>query len=379
MERRLFLKCMGSASAVAAASHSELWPELLGGVQNVCAFNNGNNLSSVEARHYKKLDEGGIECRLCPRHCRITDLERGYCGVRENRKDTYYTLVYGRPCSLNIDPIEKKPLYHFRPGTKAFSLATAGCNVNCKFCQNWEISQARPEQIDSADLPPNELVKVCKERSVPTIAYTYSEPVIFYEYMYDIAQRAHEQGVSSVMITGGYIDKEPLAELCLQMDAIKVDLKSFREDYYRKIVNGELGPVLDALIQIKKAGVWLEIVYLVVPTLNDSDQEFTDLARWIKGNLGCDTPIHFSRFHPQYLLRHLPSTPLETLERAHAICKSEGLHYVYLGNVPGHAAESTYCAGCDRVLIERRGYRIVRNDLKVGRCQHCRRLLPGVF
>lgn len=379
IDRRLFLKCVGCTSAVAAASHSDLWPELLGGVQNACAFDKADNLSSVEARHYKKLDEGGIECGLCPRHCRITDLERGYCGVRENRNDVYYTLVYGRPCSLNIDPIEKKPLYHFHPGTKAFSLATAGCNVNCKFCQNWEISQARPEQIESRDLSPKQIVEVCRERQVSTIAYTYTEPVIFFEYMYDIAERGHEQGIKSVMITGGYIDKEPLAEICTQMDAIKVDLKSFREDYYSKIVNGELQPVLDGLVQIKKTGVWLEIVYLVVPTLNDSDEEFTDLARWIKNNLGVDTPIHFSRFHPQYLLRHLPITPQKTLERAHDICKSEGLQFVYLGNVPGHPAESTYCPGCESVLIERRGYRIVKNAITGGKCSQCKRAIPGVF
>ncbi len=378
MDRRLFMKCVG-CTAAAVATHSELWPELLGGVQNVCAFTLSDNLSSVEARHYKKLDDGGIECRLCPRHCRITDLERGFCGVRENRGDTYYTLVYGRPCSLNIDPIEKKPLFHFHPGSEAFSLATAGCNVNCKFCQNWEISQSRPEQIDSMDLPPKEIVRICKERIVPTIAYTYSEPVIFYEYMYDIAERAHEQDIKSVMITGGYIDKEPLAELCPQMDAIKVDLKSFRENYYKDVVNGELKPVLDTLVQIKNAGVWLEIVYLVVPTLNDTDDEFIDLARWIRRNLGPDTPIHFSRFHQQYLLRDLPVTPLATLERAHAACLAEGLNFVYIGNIPGHAAESTYCPGCAEVLIRRRGYRIMANEIRSGKCRYCRREIPGVF
>ena len=379
MDRRLFLRCLGCSSAIAAASHSGLWPEFLGGIQNACAFDSAAGLSSVEARYYKKLEEGGIECGLCPRKCRITDLERGYCGVRENRGDVYYTLVYGRPCSMNIDPIEKKPLYHFYPGTTAFSLATAGCNVNCKFCQNWEISQARPEQVDNIELPPSGVIDICKQRSVPIIAYTYSEPIIFYEYMYDIAELGHKHSIKSVMITGGYIERRPLADLFPQMDAIKVDLKSFREDYYKKIVNGTLKPVLDALVQIKKAGVWLEIVYLVVPTLNDSDEEFTDLARWIKSNIGVDTPIHFSRFHPQYLLRHLPPTPLKTLERAHAICRAEGLQFVYLGNVPGHAAESTYCPGCGEVLIERHGYRIVRNTLKGNRCGHCDRTIPGLF
>jgi len=188
MDRRVFLRCLGCSAAVAAASQTELIPEFLGGLQNACAFDFTKELSSVEARYYKKLEGGGIECTLCPRHCRVTDLERGYCGVRENRSDVYYTLVYGLPCALNIDPIEKKPLFHFYPGTTALSLATAGCNVNCKCCQNWEISQSRPEQTDNLDFPPKALVDICTRKNVPTIAYTYSEPVIFYEYMYDTAE-----------------------------------------------------------------------------------------------------------------------------------------------------------------------------------------------
>jgi pyruvate formate lyase activating enzyme len=336
-------------------------------------------LSSVEARHYKKVEGGGVECGLCPRHCFITDLERGYCGVRENRKDIYYTLVYGLPCSVNIDPIEKKPLFHFYPGTEAFSLATAGCNVNCKFCQNWEISQTRPEQTKNIELPPEEVVKICRERKVPTIAYTYSEPIIFYEYMYDIAELGHKSSTKSVMITGGFIEKEPLKELLPQLDAVKVDLKAIREDYYKKIVHGELQPVLDALVQIKNSGVWLEVVYLVVPTLNDTDEEFTDLARWIKTNLGTETPVHFSRFYPQYLLKNLPPTPTQTLERAYQICRAEGLEFVYLGNIPGHPAESTYCPTCSEVLIERRGYRINKYNLDGNQCPKCHRVIPGLF
>ena len=378
MDRRRFLRCVGCGAAVTATCHTDLIPELLGGVQNACAFDLAKELSSVEARHYRKIEGGGIECGICPRRCRITDLERGYCGVRENRGDIYYTLVYGLACSVNIDPIEKKPLFHFHPGTTAFSLATAGCNVNCKFCQNWEISQSRPEQLDNIDLPPKAVVDICLQRNVPTIAYTYSEPVVFYEYMYDIAALGRENGVKSVMITGGYIEKKPLAELLRQLDAVKVDLKAIREDYYRRIVDGKLQPVLDALVQTKKAGVWLEIVYLVVPTLNDSDAEFTELSRWVKANLGTDTPVHFTRFHPQYLLRNLPMTPTKTLERAHAIGCAEGLEYVYLGNVPGHPAESTYCPGCGEILIQRQGYRILQNNLSGNRCHACGRVIPGL-
>jgi len=379
MKRRTFIRCVGCTAAAASMLEPRLVPEYLRGFENACAFDFTKELSSVEAKYYKKLEGGGIECGICPRHCRVTDLERGYCGTRENRADTYYTLIYGLPCALNIDPIEKKPLYHYYPGTKALSLATAGCNVNCKFCQNWEISQSRPEQTDNLDISPKAMIDIAEKRKVPHIAYTYSEPVIFYEYMSDIARLGHEKGVKSVMITGGYIEKEPLAELMPHLDAIKVDLKSIREDYYRDIVGGELKPVLDALIQIKEAGMWLELVYLVVPTLNDTEAEFTELAGWIKTYLGPDVPLHFSRFYPQYLLKNLPPTPTKTLEKAYEICRAEGLNYVYLGNLPGHRAESTYCPGCGQVLIERRGYRIYRYDLDGNRCKNCNREIPGLF
>jgi len=379
MKRRDFLRCVGCGALAAGVSHTELWPEFLGGVQNACAFDLTARLSSVEARYYKRLEGGGVECNLCPRHCRVTDLERGFCGARENRNDTYYTLVYGLPCALNIDPIEKKPLFHFHPGTTALSLATAGCNVDCKFCQNWDISQARPEQTDNYDLSPQAAVDLCRSRQVPTIAYTYSEPVIFYEYMYDMAELGQKHGIKSVVITGGYIDEEPLRDLIPQVDAIKVDLKSIREGFYRDVVRGELKPILDRLVQMRKADVWLEIVNLVVPTLNDTDREFRDLAQWMKTYLGPDVPLHFSRFHPQYLLTDLPATPQKTLERAHQICRAEGLEYVYLGNLPRHPAESTYCPKCGAMLIERRGYRTRVVGLSDNRCRSCRKEIPGLF
>jgi pyruvate formate lyase activating enzyme len=363
----------------AGASQTELLPEFLGGVQNAYAFDTNIKLSDVEARYYKKLEGGGIECNICPRHCRVTDLERGYCGTRENQSDKYLTLVYGLPCALNIDPIEKKPLFHFYPGTTAFSLATAGCNVDCKFCQNWEISQTRPEQTSNFELSPQAAVDICQTRGVPSIAYTYSEPVIFYEYMYDMARLGREKGIKSVMITSGYIDEKPLEELLGQLDAVKVDLKAIREDYYRDVVRGELKPVLERLVQIKESGVWLEIVYLVVPTLNDTEAEFRELAVWIKANLGADVPVHFSRFHPQYLLKNLPATPAKTLETAYAVCKAEGLEYVYLGNLPGHPAESTYCPKCGELLIERRGYRTRIDKLSGNQCKNCGREIPGLF
>jgi pyruvate formate lyase activating enzyme len=333
----------------------------------------------AEAKFYEKLPYKKIRCKLCPRECVIDDRERGYCGVRENRGGTYYTLVHSRVVTAHIDPIEKKPFFHFLPGTEAFSVATAGCNVNCKMCQNWDISQVRPEQVRSTYVPPTKLAALAQQYRCASIAYTYSEPVIFYEYMMDCAEVGRQLGVKSAVVTGGYIQQDPLKKLCQRVDAIKVDLKAYSQKFYREVVNGELKPVLDALVTIRKQGMWTEIVYLVVPTLNDSDEEFQGLARWVKTDLGTDVPLHFSRFHPEYLLKNLPPTPLETLERAKAIADAEGLHYVYLGNVPGHPAESTYCPRCHRRVVERVGYTIEGIHLRDGKCQYCQQPIPGVW
>jgi len=333
----------------------------------------------VEAKFYEKQPHKKIKCKLCPRECVIDDRERGYCGARENRGGTYFTLVHSRVVSAHIDPIEKKPFFHYYPGTLAFSVATAGCNVNCKMCQNWEISQVRPEQVRAIYLPPKDLAELAKRYGCPSLAYTYSEPVIFYEYLVDAADAGHAVGIKSAVVTGGYIQGEPLQKLCQHVDAIKVDLKAFSEKYYREIVNGELKPVLDALVTMRKLKMWSEIVYLVIPTLNDSDQEFKALARWVKSELGPDVPLHFSRFHPDYLLKNLPPTPLNTLERAKAIADSEGLHYVYLGNVPGHPAESTYCPKCKRLVVERVGFTVKSIRLRKGKCPDCQQEIPGLW
>jgi len=332
-----------------------------------------------EAGYYEKLDHKQIRCTLCPRECVIDDRERGYCGVRENLEGIYYTLVYGRACTYHIDPVEKKPLYHFLPGSLSFSIAAAGCNMNCRFCQNWQISQVTPEQVRSIDLPPASVVKNASAHNCASIAYTYSEPTVFYEYMYDTAEEGRSNNIKSVVITAAYINQKPLQELCKKVDAVKIDLKSFSDKYYKEIVNGELKPVLDALVTIKKSGVWNEIVYLVVPTLNDSEQEIRDLCRWIQSNLGRNVPIHFTRFHPQYLLKNLPPTPLSTLERCKAIADSEGLNYVYLGNVPGHKAGNTYCPECGKTLIQRLGYQTGPVNIKNNECEFCKSVIPGIW
>jgi len=332
-----------------------------------------------EAMHYKRLEAKRVECTLCPRACQVADRERGTCGVRENRGGTYYTLVHGRAVSANIDPIEKKPLFHYRPGTTALSIATAGCNIECRFCQNWEISQFRPEQVRAYSLPPERLVEIARERDCPTIAYTYSEPVIFYEYMYDTGKRAVASGVGSVIISNGYIQEKALLELLPQLTAVKVDLKAFTEKFYREVCSGELKPVLDTLLLLKKNGMWFELVVLLVPTLNDDPAEIREMCKWVHGELGPDVPIHFSRFHPTYRIQTLPPTPVGTLEAAHGIAVEEGLRYAYLGNVPGHKAESTYCPKCGERLVHRYGYRILENRIAAGKCRDCGEIVAGVW
>jgi pyruvate formate lyase activating enzyme len=365
LSRRTFIS--GSAALLAA------------GALGVPVAVRGKNEKLVEAKYYEKLDHEEIRCLLCPKECVIGDRERGYCGVRENREGKYYTLVYGQPCSLHIDPIEKKPFFHVLPGTTALSLSTVGCNMECKFCQNWQISQSRPEQIDTSYVSPRFIVDQAVRHGSPSIAYTYGEPVVFIEYMQDIAAAARERGTRSVVVTSGYIKRDPLLDLCKIVDAIKVDLKAFEESYYRDICSSELRPVLDAIETIRAEGVWLEIVYLMVPTLNDKPDKIREMARWLMSHAGADVPIHFSRFHPQYRLTNLPPTPVSSLERAYDICREEGLRYVYIGNVAGHKTESTHCPSCSKRIISRRGYRIMSCDIEKGKCRFCGESIPGIW
>ena len=372
MKRRRFL-CLTAGAGLTAGS--DLGPWCL----DLEAFAAQANLSSVEARYYKKLEDREIECQLCPRFCRLGDKERGYCGVRENQGGTYYTLVYGKACTANADPIEKKPFFHFLPASRALSIATAGCNVNCRFCQNWEISQVRPEQIRHFDLPPQAVVEAASRNACPVIAYTYSEPIVFFEYMYDTSVAARARGIKNVVVTGGHTNPEPLQELLEVVDAVKIDLKAFRQDFYTQYVRGDLQPVLDAIKAVSRRGVWLEIVYLVIPSLNDGTGDLRAMSRWIKQEVGRDVPLHFSRFHPYYLMKNLPPTPVSTLEKARDIALEEGLSYVYIGNVPGHEAENTTCPECRATVIRRSGYEIRSIKLTDGRCSSCSHPIPGVW
>jgi len=372
VNRRSFLRgTAGAGLALGAGLPS------LGG--RLAALGAAPNLSHVEARYYVKLPDREIECRLCPRLCRPGDKERGYCGVRENIGGTYYTLVYGKVCSLNVDPIEKKPFFHVLPGTSALSLATAGCNVNCKFCQNWEISQVRPEQVESSDLSPEAAASQAAEAGCPSIAYTYTEPTVFFEYMYDTAVRAKRRGVRNVVVTAGHINPEPLADLLSVVDAVKVDLKGFSKEFYAEYVRGDLKPVLETIRAVARSKVWLEIVVLVIPTLNDRIDLIRDMSRWIRSEAGDHVPVHFTRFQPMYLIKNLPPTPVSTLEAARQVALDEGLRFVYVGNVPGHEGENTYCPSCGSVVVARVGYSIGAIRLKKGKCEKCGTPIPGIW
>ena len=320
-----------------------------------------------------------VKCRLCPHQCVISEGARGHCRVRENRGGRLYSLVYGAPCAVHIDPIEKKPFFHFLPTASALSLATAGCNLRCKYCQNWTISQSSPEQVEAADLPPARLVQAAIANRAPVVAYTYSEPVIFYEYMYDTARIGREQGLRNVVISAGYINPEPLKALCQVVDAIKIDLKGFNADFYRDVCGAELEPVLEAIRTIAASGVHLEVVNLVVPTLNDDLDEMRALCRWIVENVGPDVPLHFSRFHPDYQLKNLPPTPQTTLEQAWQTAREEGVHYAYIGNLPGHPANNTYCHHCGELIIGRQGFWVTAYHIREGKCEFCGTPIPGVW
>ncbi len=322
-----------------------------------------------------------VQCRLCPNHCLIEAYERGNCKVRINVDGKLYSLVYGKPCALHVDPIEKKPLYHFLPATRIFSLATAGCCLSCEYCQNWEISQAWPEDIRNHDLMPDAVIREAQCQHCLSIAYTYTEPTIFFEYMIDTAALAKEKGLRNVSVTCGYINPKPLDEACKVIDAANVDLKGFTEEFYHRNSRGKLKPVMDAIVQMKKNGVHVEITNLIVPSRNDDMKMIERMCQWIAREVGRDTPLHFSRFHPDHKLRHLPPTPVKTLLQARKIAVDQGIRFVYVGNVPGNEFNSTFCPGCAKKIIDRRGYHIVSNDVdeQTGQCKHCQTPIAGVW
>lgn len=328
---------------------------------------------------FTPLEDGRVRCELCPHRCEVEEGERGYCEVRENIGGRYYSLVYGNPCAVHVDPIEKKPFFHVLPTSRSFSIATVGCNFDCKFCQNWEISQARPEDTHNYDLPPEQVVELALQYKCQSIASTYVEPTIFTEYMIDIGIFAQKHSILKVMHSNGYINRAPLQELGKYLNAACIDLKGFTESYYRNLTEGSLQPVLETLKGLKNLGIHTEIVNLVIPGKNDDMEQVAAMCRWIKSELGPDVPLHFSRFYPLYKLKSLPPTPVSTLERARERGLKEGLHFVYIGNVPGHPGEHTECPRCKTRIIQRWGYKVQVLHLKDGRCDQCGQPIPGIW
>ena len=326
-----------------------------------------------EAMLYQKLDNGRVQCNLCAHRCKINPGKRGICGVRENQGGTLVTLVYGKSISAAVDPIEKKPLYHYLPGTSAFSIATVGCNFRCAFCQNADISQAPKESRDlgrwARDLPPERVVHLAEAYQCASIAYTYTEPTVFFEYAYDTAVIATQHGLKNIFVTNGYMTPEALDTIGENLHAANVDLKSFRDEFYRKICGGRLQPVLDSIRKMHEMGVWVEVTTLVIPGHNDGDDEFKGIAEFLV-SVDPDIPWHLSRFVPHYKMRDVPSTPVSTLHRAAEIGYDAGLHYVYVGNVPGDQYEHTRCPRCGETVIYRIGYN-VRLNLKGQNCPKC--------
>ena len=329
-----------------------------------------------EAKYYEVLDQGRVHCYLCPKHCKIWQGLAGFCFIRKNIGGKLYSLGYGRPAAVNIDPIEKKPLFHFLPGTRILSMGTAGCNMGCKFCQNWDISKAKADQVHSRFLSPEAVVEAAVQYRCPSIAFTYNEPTIFAEYVVDTAMVARERGVRTVMVTNGYITAEARREVYRWIDAANVDLKGFTREFYRKITLSTLEPVLETLCDLQEMGIWIEITNLMIPGQNDSEEETWSMCRWIVEHLGNQVPVHFTAFHPDFKMTQVPHTPETTLRRAREIALESGIQFVYEGNVFSEEGSNTYCPRCHRLLIRRSWHQVVDNGLCKGNQCSCGEIIP---
>jgi pyruvate formate lyase activating enzyme len=334
-----------------------------------------------EARWWEPEPGNKVHCYLCPRHCHIGEGQAGFCFIRANEGGKLYSLGYAHPAALQIDPIEKKPLNHFLPGTRVFSMGTAGCNMGCFFCQNWDISKSRADQVRSSYVPPEDVVMLAIRNGCPSIAFTYNEPTIWGEYVIDICQAAKEHGIKTVMVSNGYVTREAFHDIYDHIDAANIDLKGFTENFYGRITLTHLAPVLETLKWLKnETNVWFEVTNLIIPTLNDAPNETRALAEWILENLGRDVPLHFTAFHPDFKLRDKPRTPPETLHAARRAALDAGLHYVYEGNIHTHGDDGgahTACPACRTILIRRSWHDVELNRLNNGRCPKCGLAIPG--
>ena len=346
----------------------------------VCAFFSLTAQTMVlqHASFYEPLDKNFVKCTLCPNFCVLENGETGICKARKNYNGKLYSLVYNKPVAIHLDPIEKKPLYHFYPGVKVLSIATAGCNLCCNFCQNWEISQTDPQKIETQFYTPEDIIHLCWQYQCQMIAFTYTEPTIFYEYMLDIAKLAKKNDLKTVLVTCGYINTKPLNELLSYIDASNIDLKGFSDSFYQTYTTGSLDPILQTIQTVYKAGVHLEITNLVIPDANDDNETINELCLWIKNHCSKEIPLHFSKFFPKYKLINRSSTSLETLQKAYSIAKKNDLNYVYIGNVPNDH-EDTFCPYCKKKLIDRKGYKIISNLIIKGECPFCYNKIYGNF
>ena len=375
ISRRDFIKSVLQQSATVTAIAK------LGGLSSIAEANTEEGQILHEAMYYEKLPDLGVRCNLEPRRCDVNEGERGYCGTRENRGGKYYTLVHSQPCSVYVDSVEQHHFYHFLPGQKALAIGTAGCNLQCKFCETWPVSQARPEEVESLLLTPEAVVERAGKEDCRAIIFAYNEPTVYYEYMLAIAKNAKKVGFFTAAQTAGYIYPEPLKEVCKYLDAVNIDLKGFTDAFYQNncCPGVKLEHVLKSISTLRETKTMLEITNLIVPQLNDNPQIISGMCAWLKNSLGADVPMHFSKFFPNYqMLKHY-ATPLETLEKAHKIAKDAGLQYVYLDNVGNHDATSTYCPQCGNILISRTISEVKITGIKNGECVKCAHSIPGVW
>ncbi len=343
------------------------------------AFGSNETKYIKEAMFYKNIEDNQVECEICPNKCKLKDYQRSKCMVKEPRDGKLYSLVYEYPNVLLTEPIEKGPIYHIRPGTKVFAIATAGCNLHCKYCQNWQLALSPPDKKKRFHVTPEQAIEKALEQKCKGIVYTYNDPIVNFEYVYETAQKAKKAKLINTMVTAGYINPKPLKKLAKYIDGFIVGLKGFDNEFYKDIINGELKYVLETLRTIKKQGNWFEVINLVVPGLNDNMNTIRKMCKWIHSNLGDNTPLHFARFWPDYKLKNLPPTPQVALERAREIAMETGINYVYIGNLPGHEASNTYCPKCGKMIIQRLGFIVKKNCVVNGKCKFCGAKIPGVW